>query len=82
MISSHRFFYFILFFSSGDFDSAVELLEEIYMNPNSTHPSMSFVFRKVLESGNDKALDKCKTPRQRLIQCVEKIPPANRLMCK
>lgn len=47
---------------SGDVESAVELLDGIYTSPNSTSPSMSFVFRKVLESDNDKALDKCKTP--------------------
>lgn len=37
------------------------MLEEIYTRPDSTNPSMSFVFRKVLEDDNDKAVDKCKT---------------------
>lgn len=46
---------------SGDVDSAVELLEDVYTKPGSTSPSMSFVFRKVLEEGNDEAVDKCKT---------------------
>lgn len=43
---------------SGDVDAAVELLDGIYTAPNSTNPSMAFIFRKLLESGNDQALDK------------------------
>lgn len=39
----------------------MELLEEVYTRLGSTSPSMSFVFRKVLEEGNDEAVDKCKT---------------------
>lgn len=46
---------------SGDVESAVELLEGIYTSPNSTNPSMSFIFRKVLATGNNHAVDKCKT---------------------
>lgn len=46
---------------SGDVGSAVELLEEVYTRPGSTSPSMSFVFRKVLEEGKEEAVDKCKT---------------------
>ncbi len=48
---------------SGDVDSAVEMLESVFTSSDSTSPSMSFVFRKVLEEDNDKALDKCKTHR-------------------
>lgn len=46
---------------SGDVESAVEVLEEVFTRPDSTSPSMSFVFRKILEEENDKALDKRKT---------------------
>lgn len=46
---------------SGDVGSAVELLEDVYTSPGSSSPSMSFVFRKVLEDGNEEAVDKCKT---------------------
>uniref|UniRef100_A0A3B5M2Q6 Leucine-rich pentatricopeptide repeat containing n=1 Tax=Xiphophorus couchianus TaxID=32473 RepID=A0A3B5M2Q6_9TELE len=52
--------------AKGDVESAVELLEGIYMSPDSSNPSMSFVFRKVLESGNDKALDKLSAMAERL----------------
>lgn len=51
-------------FSSGDVESAVEVLEEVYTSPDNKSPSMSFVFRKVLEEGHDKALDKCKRHTQ------------------
>uniref|UniRef100_A0A8C6NJA5 Leucine rich pentatricopeptide repeat containing n=1 Tax=Nothobranchius furzeri TaxID=105023 RepID=A0A8C6NJA5_NOTFU len=34
--------------------------------PDSSNPSISFVFRKVLESGNDKALDKLSAMAERL----------------
>ncbi|XP_005804231.1 leucine-rich PPR motif-containing protein, mitochondrial [Xiphophorus maculatus] len=52
--------------AKDDVESAVELLEGIYMSPDSSNPSMSFVFRKVLESGNDKALDKLSAMAERL----------------
>lgn len=42
-------------------ESAVELLEEVVTRSDGASPSMSFVFRKILEEENDKALDKCKT---------------------
>ena len=45
---------------SDDVDSAVELLESVYTSPDSTNPGMSFVFRKVMEMDNEKAVDKCK----------------------
>lgn len=48
-------------FFSGDVESAVELLDSLYTSPDNNNHSMSFVFRKVLEEDNDKALDKCKT---------------------
>lgn len=44
----------------GDLDSALEVLEEVFTRPDGDNPSMSFVFRKVFEEENDKAVDKCK----------------------
>lgn len=46
---------------SGDVSSAVALLEDVYTRPDGAASSMSFVFRKLLEDGNEEALDKCKT---------------------
>lgn len=46
---------------SGHVSSAVELLEGVYTRPDAIPSSMSFVFRKLLEEGNEEALDKCKT---------------------
>ncbi|XP_054885864.1 leucine-rich PPR motif-containing protein, mitochondrial [Poeciliopsis prolifica] len=52
--------------ANGDVESAVDLLEGLYMSPDSSNPSMSFVFRKVMETGNDKALDKLSAMAERL----------------
>ncbi|XP_007551253.1 leucine-rich PPR motif-containing protein, mitochondrial [Poecilia formosa] len=52
--------------AKGDVESAVELLEGIYTSPDSSKPSMSFVFRKVMESGNDQALDRLSAMAERL----------------
>uniref|UniRef100_A0A3P9IAJ2 Leucine-rich pentatricopeptide repeat containing n=1 Tax=Oryzias latipes TaxID=8090 RepID=A0A3P9IAJ2_ORYLA len=51
---------------NGDVDAAVELLDGIYTSPNSTNPSIAFIFRKLLESGNDQALDKLGAMVERL----------------
>uniref|UniRef100_A0A671Y9L4 Leucine rich pentatricopeptide repeat containing n=1 Tax=Sparus aurata TaxID=8175 RepID=A0A671Y9L4_SPAAU len=51
---------------NGDVDSAVEVLEELYARPDSTHPSIAFVFRKVLEEENEKAIDKLSVMAERL----------------
>ncbi|XP_034754364.1 leucine-rich PPR motif-containing protein, mitochondrial [Etheostoma cragini] len=51
---------------NGDMESAVEVLEAVFTSPNSTNPSMSFVFRKILEDDNDKALDKLSAMAERL----------------
>ncbi|XP_069549086.1 leucine-rich PPR motif-containing protein, mitochondrial [Brachyistius frenatus] len=51
---------------NGDLESAVELLEGIYTRPDGTGSSMSFVFRKILEADNDKALDKMSAMAERL----------------
>lgn len=37
------------------------MLEDVYARPECSHSSMSFVFRKLFEEGNEEALDKCKT---------------------
>ncbi|XP_061600932.1 leucine-rich PPR motif-containing protein, mitochondrial [Cololabis saira] len=64
---------------NGDMDSAVELFEGLYTSPNSTNPSMSFVFRKVLESGNDKVLDKLSAMAERLANHFACYRPASDL---
>ncbi|XP_041866197.1 leucine-rich PPR motif-containing protein, mitochondrial [Melanotaenia boesemani] len=52
--------------NNGDIESAVELLEGLYTSPDCTNPSISFIFRKVLQSDNDKALDKLSVMAERL----------------
>lgn len=64
---------------NDDVESAVELLDGIYTSPNSSNPSMSFVFRKVLESGNDKALDKLSAMAERLANHFACYRPASDL---
>uniref|UniRef100_A0AAQ5ZGU8 PROP1-like PPR domain-containing protein n=1 Tax=Amphiprion ocellaris TaxID=80972 RepID=A0AAQ5ZGU8_AMPOC len=64
---------------NGDVESAVELLEGIYTSPDSTSPSMSFVFRKVLEGGNDRALDKLSAMAERLANHFACYRPASDL---
>ncbi|KAM7408434.1 hypothetical protein PAMA_002251 [Pampus argenteus] len=49
-----------------DFQSAVEMLEAFYTSPDSTGNSMSYVFRRVMEDDNDKALDKLSAMAERL----------------
>ncbi|XP_028279212.1 leucine-rich PPR motif-containing protein, mitochondrial [Parambassis ranga] len=51
---------------NGDVETAVELLEGVYTSPDSSNPSMSFVFRKILEEDNDHALDKLSAMAERL----------------
>ncbi|XP_036979314.1 leucine-rich PPR motif-containing protein, mitochondrial [Acanthopagrus latus] len=51
---------------NGDMDSAVEVLEEQYTRPDSVKPSIAFVFRKVLEENNEKAIDKLSVMAERL----------------
>ncbi|KAM4730439.1 leucine-rich PPR motif-containing protein, mitochondrial [Anableps anableps] len=65
--------------TNGDVESAVELFEGIYTSPNGSNPSMSFVFRKVLESGNDKALDKLSAMAERLANHFACYRPASDL---
>ncbi|CAN9499622.1 unnamed protein product [Ophioblennius macclurei] len=64
---------------NGDLDSAVELLEGVYTSPDSTNPSMSFVFRKVLEADNDKAVDKLSVMAERLANHFACYRPASDL---
>lgn len=64
----------------GDVDSATEVLEEVFTSPDSTSPSMSFVFRKIFEENNDNAIDKCKKLTRRSNRCLrEKANPASKL---
>uniref|UniRef100_A0A3P8RXI5 PROP1-like PPR domain-containing protein n=1 Tax=Amphiprion percula TaxID=161767 RepID=A0A3P8RXI5_AMPPE len=51
----------------------------IYLNFYSTSPSMSFVFRKVLEGGNDRALDKLSAMAERLANHFACYRPASDL---
>ncbi|XP_024152765.1 leucine-rich PPR motif-containing protein, mitochondrial [Oryzias melastigma] len=64
---------------NGDVDAAVELLDGIYTAPNSTNPSMAFIFRKLLESGNDQALDKLSAMAERLANHFACYRPASDL---
>uniref|UniRef100_H3CPU5 Uncharacterized protein n=1 Tax=Tetraodon nigroviridis TaxID=99883 RepID=H3CPU5_TETNG len=64
---------------NGDVGSAVELLEEVYTSPGSTSPSMSFVFRKVLEDGNEEAVDKLSAMAERLANHFACYRPASDL---
>ncbi|XP_051945899.1 leucine-rich PPR motif-containing protein, mitochondrial [Xyrauchen texanus] len=52
---------------NGEFDSALEVLESVYtQNTENQNPSISFVFRKVLDANNDAALDKLSAMAERL----------------
>ncbi|XP_028983257.1 leucine-rich PPR motif-containing protein, mitochondrial [Betta splendens] len=64
---------------NGDLESAVEMLEEIYTSAGSRHPSMAYVFRKVLEDGNDKALDRLSAMADRLANHFACYTPATDL---
>ncbi|KAM9726781.1 leucine-rich PPR motif-containing protein, mitochondrial [Menidia menidia] len=64
---------------NGQVDTAVELLDGLYTSPDSTNPSMSFVFRKVLESGDDKVLDKLSVMAERLANHFACYRPASDL---
>ncbi|XP_037320697.2 leucine-rich PPR motif-containing protein, mitochondrial [Pungitius pungitius] len=67
---------------NGDVDSAVELLEAVFTSPDSTNPSISFVFRKVLEDDNDKALDKLSAMAERLANHFACYRPASDLFLR
>ncbi|XP_069000477.1 leucine-rich PPR motif-containing protein, mitochondrial [Embiotoca jacksoni] len=64
---------------NGDLESAVELLEGVYTRPDGTSSSMSFVFRKILEADNDKALDKMSAMAERLAHHFACYRPASDL---
>uniref|UniRef100_A0A673BQG9 Pentacotripeptide-repeat region of PRORP domain-containing protein n=1 Tax=Sphaeramia orbicularis TaxID=375764 RepID=A0A673BQG9_9TELE len=64
---------------NDDLDSAVELLETLYTNPDNHSASMSFVFRKILENGNDKVLDKFSVMAERLANHFACYRPASDL---
>ncbi|KAF3841884.1 hypothetical protein F7725_023835 [Dissostichus mawsoni] len=64
---------------SGDVDSATEMLEAIYTSPDSQSQSMAFVFRKILEDNNEKALDKLSAMAERLANHFACYRPASDL---
>lgn len=64
---------------NGDLDSAVEVLEAVYTSPDSPSPSMSFVFRRIMEDDNDKALDKLSAMAERLANHFACYRPASDL---
>ncbi|XP_076016482.1 leucine-rich PPR motif-containing protein, mitochondrial [Genypterus blacodes] len=49
-----------------DLDSAVEVLEALYTGPEGADRSMSYVFRKLMEDNNEKALDKLSAMAERV----------------
>lgn len=64
---------------NGDLESAVEMLEAVFTSPDNTQPSISFVFKKVLEDDNDKALDKLSAMAERLANHFACYRPASEL---
>uniref|UniRef100_A0A667YB53 Leucine rich pentatricopeptide repeat containing n=1 Tax=Myripristis murdjan TaxID=586833 RepID=A0A667YB53_9TELE len=64
---------------NDDVESAVELLETVYTSPGSTGPSMSFVFRRILEDNNDKAIDKLSAMAEQLVNHFACYRPASDL---
>ncbi|XP_040905893.1 leucine-rich PPR motif-containing protein, mitochondrial [Toxotes jaculatrix] len=64
---------------NGDLDTAVEVMESVYTSPDSTNPSMSYVFRRVLEDGSDKAIDKLSAMAERLANHFACYRPASDL---
>ncbi|KAK1905498.1 hypothetical protein KUDE01_012680, partial [Dissostichus eleginoides] len=64
---------------SGDVDSAMETLEAVYTSPDSQSQSMAFVFRKILEDKNEKALDKLSAMAERLANHFACYRPASDL---
>ncbi|XP_019715884.1 leucine-rich PPR motif-containing protein, mitochondrial [Hippocampus comes] len=63
----------------GDLESAVELLEEVYTRADGKSPSMAFVFRKILEEKDDKAMDKLSAMAERLANHFACYRPASDL---
>ncbi|CAL8369782.1 unnamed protein product [Gadus morhua 'NCC'] len=51
---------------NGDLATAIELLDGMYTSPESTQPSMAFVFRKMYEQNNEEAIDKLAAMSERL----------------
>ncbi|XP_033956567.1 LOW QUALITY PROTEIN: leucine-rich PPR motif-containing protein, mitochondrial [Pseudochaenichthys georgianus] len=64
---------------SGDVESAIEALEAIYTNPDTQSQSMAFVFRKILEDNNEKALDKLSAMAERIANHFACYRPASDL---
>ncbi|KAG7283191.1 hypothetical protein CRUP_000553, partial [Coryphaenoides rupestris] len=43
---------------NGNLTSAIELLEDVYTVPETSYPSMAYVFKKIYEQNNEEAIDK------------------------
>ncbi|XP_053731965.1 leucine-rich PPR motif-containing protein, mitochondrial [Synchiropus splendidus] len=62
---------------NGDLDLALEMLDELYTSSqDSKGNSMAYVFRKVMEDNNDKALDKLSAMAERLAKHFASYRPA------
>ncbi|XP_070834350.1 leucine-rich PPR motif-containing protein, mitochondrial [Chaetodon trifascialis] len=64
---------------NGNLESAVEMMEALFITPNSKKPSVSFVFRKILEEDNEEALDKISAMVERLANHFACYRPASEL---
>ncbi|XP_076598480.1 leucine-rich PPR motif-containing protein, mitochondrial [Chaetodon auriga] len=64
---------------NGNVESAVEMMEALFMTPDSKKPSVSFVFRRVLEEDNEEALDKISAMAERLANHFACYRPASEL---
>ncbi|XP_074531608.1 leucine-rich PPR motif-containing protein, mitochondrial [Halichoeres trimaculatus] len=67
---------------NGDLEAAVEELEKVLMNSEGKTPSIAFVYRKVLEEGNEKAFDKLSVMAERLANHFACYRPATDLFLK
>ncbi|KAM9847470.1 leucine-rich PPR motif-containing protein, mitochondrial [Aulostomus maculatus] len=61
---------------NGDVQSAIDILEEIYISGDQKDSSMSFVFKKLFHDGNDGAIDKISAMAERLANQFASYRPA------
>ncbi|XP_058507981.1 leucine-rich PPR motif-containing protein, mitochondrial [Solea solea] len=52
--------------NNNDLDLAADLLESVFTSPDSVRQSISYVFRKLMQDGNDAAIDKLSAMAERL----------------
>nr|XP_061794346.1 leucine-rich PPR motif-containing protein, mitochondrial [Nerophis lumbriciformis] len=69
----------LAYIKQGDLESAVEMFEEVYTMGKGNSLSMSFVFRKLLEEDNEKALDKLSAMAERMANHFACYRPASDL---